>query len=83
MNDKKSVMKLKENIARQMNLLYLRPVPATFSAHMDKFWSIGIVPIGIIVCLGPALAAYWLTEKKNPITDEPAPQPERAKSKKK
>ncbi len=49
---------------------------------MDKFWSIGVVPIGIILCFGPALIAYWLTEKKNPITDERAPQLERAKQKK-
>ena len=26
---------------------------------MDKFWSIGVVPIGIIICFGPALLAYW------------------------
>ena len=38
---------------------------------MDKFWSIAIVPIGILACFGPALIAYWVTEKKNPITTEP------------
>jgi hypothetical protein len=37
---------------------------------MDKFWSIAIVPIGILACFGPALIAYWITEKKNPITSE-------------
>ncbi len=50
---------------------------------MDKFWSIGVVPIGIMLGFGPALIAYWLTEGKNPITDEPAPQPERTKQEKK
>jgi hypothetical protein len=41
---------------------------------MDKFWSIAIVPIGILACFGPALIAYWVTEKKNPITTEPVKQ---------
>lgn len=31
---------------------------------MDKFWSIGVVPIGIILCFGPALLAYWLFDSK-------------------
>jgi hypothetical protein len=42
---------------------------------MDKFWSIGVVPIGIVLCFGPALVMYWLTEGKNPVGNEPAPQP--------
>ena len=48
---------------------------------MDKFWSIGVVPIGILICLAPALIAYWVTEKKSPITDEREPKPEPAKKK--
>jgi hypothetical protein len=31
---------------------------------MDKFWSIGVVPIGIILGFGPALLAYWLFDSK-------------------
>ena len=42
---------------------------------MDKFWSIGVVPIGIVLCFGPALVMYWLTEGKNPVGNEPAVQP--------
>jgi hypothetical protein len=48
---------------------------------MDKFWSIGVVPIGIILCFGPALLAYWVTEKKNPITDESKVEKPAAKKK--
>lgn len=31
---------------------------------MDKFWSIGVVPIGIILCFGPALLAYLVFDSK-------------------
>ena len=31
---------------------------------MDKFWSIGVVPIGIILCFGPALLAYLVFDAK-------------------
>ena len=31
---------------------------------MDKFWSIGVVPIGIILCFGPALLAYLIFDSK-------------------
>ena len=33
---------------------------------MDKFWSIGVVPIGIMLCFGPALLAYLLFDSKGP-----------------
>ena len=46
---------------------------------MDIFWSIGVVPIGIILCFSPALIAYWLTEGKNPIGNEPTLQPAKAR----
>lgn len=46
---------------------------------MDIFWSIGVVPIGIVLCFSPALIAYWLTEGKNAIGNEPAPQPAKAR----
>jgi hypothetical protein len=29
---------------------------------MDKFWSICTMPIGVMVCFGPALLVWWLTE---------------------
>lgn len=45
---------------------------------MDIFWSIGVVPIGILLCLTPALVAYWLTTGQNAIGNEPAPQPAKA-----
>jgi hypothetical protein len=48
-----------------------RAFAAILCAVMDKFWSIAIVPIGILACFSPALIAYWITEKKNPITSEP------------
>lgn len=33
---------------------------------MDKFWSIGVVPIGILLCFGPAMLAYLLFDSKGP-----------------
>ena len=36
------------------------------------------MPIGIILCFGPALVAYWLTEGKNPVGNGPAVQPAKA-----
>jgi len=54
------------------------PSPQTYPQLMDIFWSIGVVPIGILLCFSPALIAYWLTEGKNAISNEPAPQPAKA-----
>jgi hypothetical protein len=45
---------------------------------MDIFWSIGVVPIGILLCLTPALIVYRLTSGQNAIGNEPAPQPVKA-----
>jgi len=32
---------------------------------MDKFWSILCVPIGVILCFGPALAVWFVQEAKD------------------
>jgi hypothetical protein len=37
---------------------------------MDKFWSIFTMPIGVGLCLGPAIVVWWLTGDKVP----PAPE---------
>jgi len=29
---------------------------------MDKFWSICTMPIGVMICFGPALVVFALTE---------------------
>lgn len=31
---------------------------------MDKFWSIFAMPIGVALCFGPVLVAWWLVERK-------------------
>ena len=37
---------------------------AFYARVMDKFWSICVVPIGIILCFGPALLAYIFFDSK-------------------
>jgi hypothetical protein len=32
---------------------------------MDKFWSIFCVPLGIVICFGPALIAWIRAERKS------------------
>lgn len=31
---------------------------------MEKFWSIFCMPIGVLVCFGPVLFAWWQAERK-------------------
>jgi hypothetical protein len=50
---------------------------------MDIFWSIGIVPIGILACLTPALVVYWLTSGENAIGNDTAPQSSKSAGKRK
>jgi hypothetical protein len=38
---------------------------------MDKFWSICSMPIGVMLCFGPALIAWVVAELKNPSKEEP------------
>lgn len=39
---------------------------AMFAAFiMDKFWSICCMPIGVAVCFGPVLVAWWLAERRD------------------
>jgi len=37
---------------------------------MDEFWSIFCVPIGVMLCFGPALIAWVIAERKNPSSKE-------------
>jgi hypothetical protein len=37
---------------------------------MDKFWSILAMPIGVLICFGPALLVWFLGEWKNPPSDK-------------
>jgi len=31
---------------------------------MEQFWSICTMPIGVLVCFGPVLVAWWWEERK-------------------
>ena len=33
---------------------------------MDIFWSILSMPIGVALCLGPAMVVWWLTKGDKP-----------------
>lgn len=33
---------------------------------MDIFWSIFAMPIGLVLCFGPVLVAWWQAERKRP-----------------
>lgn len=37
----------------------------TSAPVMDKFWSIFAMPIGLMMCFGPALVVWWLTDRKH------------------
>jgi hypothetical protein len=38
---------------------------------MDAFWSIFAMPIGVVMCFGPAMLIWWLVDSKKsaPPTD--------------
>ena len=35
-----------------------------FEVFMDKFWSICTMPIGVLICFGPALLVWVVQEAK-------------------
>lgn len=37
---------------------------------MDKFWSIMTMPIGLLLCFGPAVFVSLVLESKNPPGDK-------------
>ena len=41
------------------------------SHHMEQFWSIMTMPIGVAICFGPAMIVWWLTRDKEPRDDQP------------
>ena len=40
------------------------------------------MPIGVMLCFGPALVVYWLTESRSGIPNDPVSQPNPVKQKK-
>jgi hypothetical protein len=32
---------------------------------MDKFWSILTMPLGVLLCFGPAMLVWWLTRDRS------------------
>jgi hypothetical protein len=41
---------------------------------MDKFWSIFTMPIGVLMCFGPAMVIWWLTRDKEGESPEDKPR---------
>jgi hypothetical protein len=38
---------------------------------MDKFWSIMTMPLGVLLCFGPAMLVWWLTRDRSSDNDKP------------
>jgi hypothetical protein len=58
--------------AERRNLLYFDGARRNLRApDMDKFWSIFTMPIGLLLCFGPAFFVWFLTERKRASSDEP------------
>jgi inner membrane protein involved in colicin E2 resistance len=38
---------------------------------MDKFWSIMTMPLGVLLCFGPAMLVWWLTRDRSSGNDKP------------
>jgi hypothetical protein len=36
---------------------------------MEVFWSFMTMPIGVVLCFGPAMLVWWLTRDKGPRDD--------------
>ena len=62
---------MRMRVWRGLNLLYIHSTGGNLLPRsMDKFWSICVVPIGIVVCFGPAIVTWFLTEWKNPPAEK-------------
>jgi hypothetical protein len=41
------------------------------NATMDKFWSVVSMPLGVLLCFGPAIVVWLIDQRRNPPSKKP------------